>query len=280
MGGGHPAQMRFAMLLLACLSAGCASLESRTDWWSVRHAGSGASAALYSTSHVNHGKPPAAGELQPRVLHEATRGDVSIALQYDAAIAGEWAGSAWKVQREVDKGLDWLHRLAGDEGARVVLTLVDDSRARDIERVHRGSAPVVDLVVAASADAESQSALVGEALATVLHEAAHALSLTAAGSRSDRFADEYAAALVQACYLVDTLRPGDVLALRLAAAHPPTDNYAVTQSRAATAAVVRELRALAHGDILSADDRDTIAVLHARCGIHRGTRVSFRAAAG
>ena len=261
--------MRSVLFLLACLSAGCASLESRTDWWSVRHAGSGAAAALHSTSHVNHGKPPAAADIQPRVLHEATRGNVSIVLQYDAAIAGDWAGSAWKVQRELDKGLDWLQRLAGADGARVVLTLVDDVHARDVERVHRGGPPVVDLVVAAGAGGDSQSAVVGEALATALHEAAHALSHSPETTPSNRFADEYAAALTQACYLVDTLRPGDVLALRLATAHAPTDNYAIAQSRAATGAVVRELRTLARDETLSADDRDMVSVVHARCGIAR-----------
>ena len=260
--------MRWLLLLLACLAPGCASLGSRTDWWSVRVAGNGDAAVLHSTSHVNHGKPPADVAVQPRVLLEATRGEVAVVLQYDAAIAADWAGASWKVQREVDKVLDWLQRLAGPRGARLVLTLVDDTRARDVARAHPADLPVVDLVVAVDADAGSQSAVVGRALATALHEAAHALSTTPA-TRANRFSDEHAAALTQACYLVDTLRPGDVLALRLATAHAPTDNYAIAQSRAATGAVVRELRTLARDETLSADDRDIVSVVHARCGIAR-----------
>lgn len=261
--------MRWIFLLLVSVATGCASMGGHADWWSVRTVGSGEAAAVHSTSHVNHGKPPAEVVVQPRLLREATRGNLSVALQYDAAIADAWSGSAWKVHRELDKALDWLERLAGPRGARLVLTLVDDAQARDVARVHAGEPPVVDLVVAVDADTGSQSAVVGRALATALHEAAHALSAHQAGRPADRFADEHAAALVEACYLVDTLRPGDALSLRIATNHAPTDNYAIQQSRAAAGAVVRELRTLARTDALRADDASATRRVFSRCGIAR-----------
>ena len=116
--------MRWAFFLLACVVAGCASLDSQTDWWSVLAVPDGDAATLRSTSHVNHGKPPREAPLEPRLLHEVARGKVSIALHHDAALAAGWSGSAWKFRRELDKALDWLKRLAGPDGARIELTLV------------------------------------------------------------------------------------------------------------------------------------------------------------
>ena len=53
-------------LLLACLVAGCASMDGHHDWWAVRATGSGDAARVSSTSHVNHGKPPAEVDVAPR----------------------------------------------------------------------------------------------------------------------------------------------------------------------------------------------------------------------
>ena len=244
-------------------------MDGQHDWWAVRATGSGEDARVTSTSHVNHGKPAADVVVAPRLLREATRGRVSIALHHDAALAPGWSGSAWKFTRELDKALDWLQRLAGPHGARMVVTLVDDVHARDIERTHAGATPVVDLVVAVPPEAPSQSAAVGRALAKALHETAHALAAKADGKPANRFADEYAAALVESCYLLDTLRPGDVVALNVAGRHAPTDNYAIHQSRAAAGAVLRELRTLARSDKLQARNTGVHAALHARCGIER-----------
>lgn len=245
-------------------------MDGHHDWWAVRATGSGDAARVSSTSHVNHGRPAADVDVAPRLLHEVARDGVSIALYHDAALAGAWSGSAWKFARDLDKALDWLQRLAGPRGARLVVTLVDDAHARDIERTHAGATPVIDLVVAVPADASSQSAVVGRALAKALHEAAHVLAATTTeGPGADRYSDEYAAALVESCYLLDTLRPGDVVALSVASQHPPTDNYAITQSRAAAGAVVRELRALARTDHLRAGNAGVHAALHRRCGIER-----------
>ena len=254
-----------AMLLLA----GCASMEADSDWWSVRAVGRGDDARLLSTSHVNHGKPRAGATLAPRVLHEASRGKVSISLQHDAAIAGDWSGAAWKVAPELDTALDWLERLAGPRGARMVVTLVDDAHAIDVERSHPAGTPVVDLVVAVDGDAPSQSAQVGRALATALHEAAHALSVTGTAPQPTRFDDEYAAAMAESCYLLDTLRPGDVASLNLAGRHAPTDNHAIRQSHAATGAVVRELRTLARADALQGGDARALRALRKRCASDR-----------
>lgn len=262
-----PALLRALLAAVVCLSSGCASMEADSDWWSVRATGSGDDARLLSTSHVNHGKPPADGEPAPRVLREVSRGNVSITLRHDAAIAADWSGSAWKVAPELDTALDWLQRIAGPRGARILVTLVDDARSMDIARSHPAATPVVDLYVAVDADAPSQSAAAGRALATALHEAAHALSATAPRGRADRYADEYAAALAESCYLVDTLRPGDRAALNVAGRHAPTDNNAIAQSRAAAGAVVQELRDLARTRALRADDAARLGALHRRCGI-------------
>ena len=261
--------MRWVLFLLAVLATGCASLDSQTDWWSVRTVDMGGTATLRSTSHVNHGKPPREAPLQPRLLREVARGNVAISLHHDAALAAGWSGSAWKFRRELDKALDWLQRLAGPRGARVVLTLVDDTRAMDFERAHPAGPPVIDLVVAVDAGTSSQSAAVGQALATALHETTHALAGASGRHATNRFAEEHAAALVEACYLLDTVRPGDVIALQPTTQHPATDNYAITQSRAAAGAVVRELRTLARTGTLSVDDRKSLAPVFARCGIDR-----------
>ena len=253
------------MLAAACLATACASLESRHDWWAVRASDSGGQARLESLSHVNHGKPPRTTPIEPRLLREARRGNLSIAVHHDAGIAGAWSGSAWKLGRELDKALDWLQRIAGPDDARIVVTLVDDEASFDMERSHGSRPVVVDLYVAAGADTGSQSAVVGRALATALHEMVHALAAARRSPRTNRFAEEYRASLVESCYLLATLRPDDVMALRLAARHAPTDNYAISQSRAAAGAVIRELRTLAHADTVQPEDAAALAALRARC---------------
>ena len=253
------------MLAAACLATACASLEARHDWWAVRASGSGEQRQLESLSHVNHGEPPRTAPVEPRLLREVGRGNVSIAVHHDGAIADAWSGSAWKLGRELDKALDWLQRIAGPDGARIVVTLVDDAAGFDMVRSHAPRPPVVDLYVAADADASSQSAVVGRALATALHEMVHALALARAGAGTNRFAEEYRASLVQSCYLLDTLRPDDVMALQLAARHAPTDNYAIGQSRAAAGAVIRELRTVAHADTVRPEDATALTALRARC---------------
>ena len=254
-----------AMLAGACLATACASLEARHDWWAVRASGSGAQLQLESLSHVNHGKPPRTAPVEPRLLREVSRGNVSIAVRHDGAIAETWSGSAWKLGRELDKALGWLQRIAGPGGARIVVTLVDDGASFDMARSHPARPPVVDLYVATDADATSQSAVVGRARATALHEMVHALAAARGSARTNRFAEEYRASLVQSCYLLDTLRPDDVLALQLAARHAPTDNYAISQSRAAAGAVIRELRTVAHVDIVRPEDATALTALRARC---------------
>lgn len=252
------------MLAAACLAAACASLEARHDWWAVRASGSGEQLQLESLSHVNHGKPPRTAPVEPRLLREASRGNVSIAVHHDGAIAEAWSGSAWKLGRELDKALDWLQRIAGPDGARIVVTLVDDERGFDLARSHAPRPAVVDLYVAADADAPSQSAVVGRALATALHEMVHALAAPGR-ARANRFAEEYRASLVQSCYLFDILRPDDVMALQLAARDARTDNYAITASRDAAGAVIRELRTLAHAETVRPADAQALTALRARC---------------
>lgn len=255
---------------LMLLLAGCASMEADSDWWSVRASGDGADARLMSTSHVNHGKPPADAQVAPRLLREVSRGNVSITLRHDAAIADDWSGAAWKVAPELDTALDWLQRMAGPRGARMIVTLVDDAHAMDIARSHPATVPVVDLYIAVDGDAPSQSAAVGRALATALHEATHALAATSpTRTRTSRYAGEYAAAMAESCYLLDTLRPGDRATLNVADRHAPTDNNAIEQSQAAAGAVVLELRTLARAEALQADDAGRLAALRRRCGIER-----------
>lgn len=264
-GAFRPACVALPGLLL--LLAGCASMEADSDWWSVRASGDGADARLLSTSHVNHGKPPAEAQVAPRLLREVSRGNVSITLRHDAAIADDWSGAAWKVAPELDTALDWLQRMAGPRGARMIVTLVDDAHAMDIARSHPATTPVVDLYIAVDGDAPSQSAAAGRALATALHEATHAMAVTApVGTRLSRYAGEYAAALAESCYLLDTLRPGDTATLNVVGRRTPNDNNAIEQSEAAAGAVMRDLRALARADVLRAgEDQTTLNRLVESC---------------
>ena len=256
---------RPATLLAGLLLAGCTSLESGNDWWSVRASGQGDQARLHSTSHVNHGRPARESPIERRLLREARRGTVSVAVHRDAALAGTWPAAAPVLAREVDEALDWMARVAGEQGASLVVTLVDDEHAVDVEHVNAAHPPVVELYVAADESASSRSAAVGRALAKGLHEVVHAVSAARGDAGADRLAEERRASLVEACYLLDTVRPGDTVALNAAAAHPHTDNFAILQSRAAAAAVVGELRRLAGATTVRPDDREARAALRRHC---------------
>ena len=245
------------------MTTGCASLEAANDWWSVRATGQGTEARLHSTSHVNHGRPPRDRPVEPRLLREETRGAVSVAVHRDAALE-TWVDAGWTFGRELDKALDWLARVAGEDGARLVVTLVDDEHALHVDRVHAARPPVVELHVAVDDAVASRSAVVGRALGKGLHEIVHAVSATTRPT-DDRLAEERHASLVEACYLLDTIRPGDTLALNASTGHPGTDNFAILQSRAAAAATIGELRRIAGSTTLQAGDRAVRDALRRRC---------------
>lgn len=232
-----------AVLLATALLAGCASIDERRDYWGVRASTAGGRAQLQSISHVGAGKPPRRVPVAPVVLRQGQRGNVSVELRYDRALAGTWAGAGPWSARELDRALHWLEQLAARAGrkARLVVTLVDRGTALDARPSHDATDVVtVDLYLPVDPEATSRSAAIGAALATALHEAAHALPDRR--MRTGHYQDEYRASLVESCYLLDTLRPGDVLELRVDPAPVRDNHYAVIQSRRAAAAVMRELQ--------------------------------------
>jgi hypothetical protein len=120
---------------------------------------------------------------------------------------------------------------------------------------------VVDLLVATDPAPASRSAVAARALGLALHEAVHAL-------RDDRHAtraeDEERASLVEACYLLDTVRAGDTFHFVLA---PPGGREEFTRKHSARANVrVMEALRLATGvERLRSDDRVALQRARAFC---------------
>lgn len=227
----------FAMLLASCTAD---ASKSDADSWGVRRMGQ----QLESLSEVNTGKPTRIGTIDARVVATRQRKGLAIELRADAATAALLAASDETYTPELDKALDWLQRLQPRaQPARIVLTLIDDTHRTRLRRVHdTRAATVVDLVVAMPADAASPSVEVGRALAVALHEMSHALSAgIAAGRRPSRRDDEYRAAMVEACYRVDTLRAGDTLRLAPRKGAGAGEDFVAAASRDAGRDVVADL---------------------------------------
>lgn len=231
-----------AALLCASLLASCAAGASdvHEDSWAVRLLGQ----RLETLSDVNAGKPRRSQPIDARALARRERERLAIELHADPATAAMLAASDDDHAPELDKALDWLQRLQPRaQPARIVLTLIDDTHRTRLRRVHdTRAATVVDLVVAMPADAASPSVEVGRALAVALHEMSHALSAgIAAGRRPSRRDDEYRAAMVEACYRVDTLRAGDTLRLAPRKGAGADEDFVAAASRDAGRDVVADL---------------------------------------
>lgn len=233
------------------------------DAWRVRATGSGARRVVESFSDVNVGKPAREAAIRTRPIAERRRGDVAIRLLGDAATAAAMLAPGNDFGRELDKALEWLDRLAppARPKARIELTLVDDTRHDRLRRSHAGrDITIVDLLVPVAArPASTRSTQVGQALAIALHEASHATAQDdPARARESRQEDEYRASLVEACYLIDTMRIGDILQLRARAdgseGAAGGEHFVAAQSRQAARQVMRDLAKAAGGSSVAWND--------------------------
>ena len=229
------------------------------DHWSVRANGHpGMPRAVASDSDVNNGRAEATTPLQAAPFAQRRRGSIEVRVLADAASMAALRAPGVDASRELDRALDWLQRLAGTTPARIELTVVDASAHRRVRRVHDGrDATVVDLVVPLVADGAARStpsSRLGAALAIALHEAGHALRDGLARSSGQRDADEQRAALVEACYLVDTLQPGDTLRLRPGRVADSGGDFTAAHSRAGAHAAMQELERAAGGEVVAWND--------------------------
>jgi hypothetical protein len=251
--------LAFALLAFVAMPMANASPGPQSDRWSVRAGGRpGAMRAVVSDSEVNAGKPDAAGMLQAQLFAQRRRTGFEVRVFADPASLAALRAPGVDASVELDRALDWLQRLAGKIPARIELTVVDGSDHRHAHRVHDGrNATVVDLVVPlAQGDAarSTPSSRLGAALAIALHEASHALHDDIAHTPAQRDADERRASLVEACYLVDTLRPGDMLRLQPARTAEAEGDFTERRSRDAARETLQEIVHAAGGDTVAWND--------------------------
>lgn len=248
-------------LLLAACAGSPAFVE---DGWGVQRRFDGQAPSLLSISEINAGTPPAVGGLVAVPVRSRQRGRYRVALAAERGIAAAWTPGAALFDPELDRALDWLARLGAAEPRAVELrlTLVPDHGARRHRAAHAaGDTLVVDLLVPVASAPRSRGAAVEAALATGLHEAAHALRGPGGGDRDD---DEYRSALVAACFRIDGLQRGDRLALAAPDAAGERD-FTRAHSASAGLRVRRELAAALGREALDGGDRAGIATLRADC---------------
>jgi hypothetical protein len=259
-------------LLGAGLVAAAGASPPQVDSWQVRATGSGERRRVESSSDLNAGKPERATPLAAREIARRASGSVEVRLHAEPAVARALVAGKVDYVRELDKAVDWLSRLPPPRqpAARIELTLVADREHTRIRRVHPGgTTTVVDIAapVALDADGNAPSAQIGQALAIALHEASHATAALMP-ERLDRADDEYRASLVESCYLVDTLRPGDTLRLRSGGGAVRGDGYFVSAaSRKASEDVVRDMARAAGGHQVAWHDHTALLGLKALCRI-------------
>lgn len=266
-----PALRAFALscLLAICVALGCRPAgagNATCDSWGVRLSGS----TLESLSDINTGRPASSQPLDAHSLLVRRRGDVSIELRADAATAAWLKDPGTTLAPDIDKALDWLHRLRPAKHPRVslVLTLVAPRHRMALRRAHDSrDQMVVDLAIAL-APATSHSAAVAKALAVGLHEMSHAFSNPVfSGHAISRRDDEYRSSLVESCYLVDTMRVGDTLHLAPRQGADGDEYFVTAQSRDASHDVVTGLVRAAGTDTVRWDDDVARLGLKLACGI-------------
>lgn len=260
--------VRALTVLAACLlSTACAAPAAlRQDGWAVQRGLDRGQPSLLSISEVNLATPKALHALAPVTVRERSRGRWKVAIAADAGVAADWNAGAELFDAELDRALDWLARLGARDrrGIELHLTLVADSGARQRQVRHPAErALVVDLLVPVPARPRSRGSLVEGALATGLHEVAHAVR---AGSPTadDRDADEYHASLVAACFRIEGLQRGDRMTLQATHASPQRD-FTRAHSAAAAARVRDDLAAALGAREVAGADRAGIARLRTQC---------------
>jgi hypothetical protein len=261
-----------AVLLGAGPVAAAGASPPQVDSWQVRASGSGERRRVESSSDLNAGKPERAAPLAAREIARRANGRVEVRLHAEPEVARALVTGKADYSRELDKAVDWLSRLPPPRqpAARIELTLVADRERTRMRRVHPGgTTTVVDIAapVALGAGGNAPSAQIGQALAIALHEASHATAALMP-ERPDRADDEYRASLVESCYLVDTLRPGDTLRLRSGGGAARSDEYFVSAaSRKASADVVHDMARAAGGHEVAWHDSTALLGLKSLCRI-------------
>lgn len=257
----RPRRAHAALIALVALLP--AALAPAQDRWQVRALGNGPGRQVTSISHVGEGaahQPPAT-----RLLARAEAGQARVELHADDASAARLRAPGVDFSREIELAGSWLRRLAPPSLPRTSITLRLVSPGIVLRQQHRRSGAgetMVELWMPLPADPRSLSAQVGQSLAVALHEASHALPTTHASARGD---DEYRASLVESCYLIDTLRPGDELRLPQPAPPVPGEYFVHAQSRAAMARVLGDLARVAGRTRLAWHDRFEIQRLGSWC---------------
>jgi hypothetical protein len=251
-----------ALLLLACLPA---MATQPADSWGVRLLGQ----RLESLSEVNPGKPSPREPLASQPLARRHAGAATIELRADAATGAAIAASGDDYGPELDQALAWLRRMQNGDTrpTRILLTVVDRGHRYRERRVHGIAAGlVVDLVVPLRLRPAATSAELARGLSTALHEMSHALTATMDSSRRpSRQTDEYRASLVQACFLVDTLRFGDTLRLLPRPRAAAREHFVTAHSRNAARAVVLDLARAAGTDTVRWYDQPAVQRLRQAC---------------
>lgn len=248
-----------ASLAFAGLVAIDALADAPSDHWSVRAGGHpGSPRATVSDSDIGNGMPDAASPLQTVSFAQRASGSAELRVDADAASLAALRAPGVDASVELDRATDWLQRLAGKVPARIELTVLDDASHRRVHRVHDGrDATVVDLAVPLANDGSTHStpsSRLGAALAIALHEASHALHDDLARGGGDRDADEERASLVEACYLVDTLRVGDTLWLQSGRITASGGDFTAAHSRDGARMAIRELQRAAGGETVAWND--------------------------
>lgn len=235
-----------------------------TDGWAVERRMQGRVPALLSTSAINSGSAPVQTAITRVPVRLRERGRVRIAISADSSLSKAWTPGAALFDPQLDRALDRLASLGANESRRVELrlTLMPEHGARRQEALHAATdSLVVDLLIPVPAQPRSRGGVLDAALSTGLHEAAHALR--PAGAR-DRVDDEYRASLVAACFRIDSVQRGDMIAFNLRKDAAAGD-FTLTHSATAAQAVQRDLADALGTAALHGGNRDGVASLQAFC---------------
>lgn len=197
-----------------------------------------------------------------------TSGDSLITIKYDRDIGNDWLSVKLEVDGEVGKALPWLQKIKKSDGkhAGIIITLTDSRKRLHMVKRHRlDGIAIVDLYISAYiALSKSRSALIRNSLSTALHEATHAFPRPT-GSGRERFDEEYRATLVESCYLIDSMRQGDILHLNISATREHAQPYILAQSRKAAAGVMVDLSRVAGSSSVAGSDLSAIKALNKFC---------------